>query len=171
MKKPLLIVVAIIVIALAVLAAYMGVFTSVQVEERMLGPFTLVYREMNANNLKLVGEITDSLSAILAAKKIESRKPLDVFYPDGHAEIGFAVEGYIPEQIAFPADVAKVRTISAQQCMAVTFPWRNPLSFIVGYMKVDPALAKHRKERGYAQSEAYSLNNGDTITYFQPIVK
>ena len=50
--------------------------------------------------------------------------------------------------------------------------WRDsPLSFVVGYMKVDPALTRHRAAHGYIRTEAYAMNDGDRIVYMQPARK
>ena len=51
--------------------------------------------------------------------------------------------------------------------MLADFPRRNRLSFIVGAAKVDRAFAEYRARHGYTKTEAYVLNTGDTIRYFQ----
>lgn len=55
--------------------------------------------------------------------------------------------------------------------MMAEFPWRNPFSFVVGYFKVDPALARHREAHGCKKTEAWSLNDGHVIVYMQPIAR
>lgn len=169
MKKIVLIVLLVIVLAILAFAIYMGAFSIVVIEEREQGPYTLVYREMSGNDMKQVGEITLALNTLLAERGIVRRKPFDIFFPDGRAEIGFAIEGALPGQIAGLSNQAKVREIPAQRCMVARFPWRNTLSFFVGYLKVDPALTNYRTEHGYSKVEAYSLDDGDTIVYMQPI--
>jgi len=152
------------------LSGYMGLFRKILVEEREEGPFTLVYQELDSVDMRRVGEITTALNDLLAKHEIERRKPLDVFFPDGRSEIGFAVEGAAPDRLAALSGGAKVREIPARRCMVTRFPWRNTMSFMAGYFKVDPALARHREARGYEKVEAYALNEGDTILYMQPIV-
>ncbi len=66
---------------------------------------------------------------------------------------------------------AAVREIPAGLFLTVRFPWRSPLSFVAGYFKVDPALARHRAARGYLKVEALARYDGDTILYMQPVVK
>jgi hypothetical protein len=61
--------------------------------------------------------------------------------------------------------------VAAQHCMVTEFPWRNPASFMVGYLKVDPALSAYRAAHGYKEVEALALNDGNTIIYMQPIVR
>jgi hypothetical protein len=50
------------------------------------------------------------------------RKPLDIFFPDGRGEIGFAVEGASNEQLDTLAAESKVREVAAQPCMVSEFP-------------------------------------------------
>jgi len=169
MKKIVLVVVCVILLAVLAFAVYMGVFSTVAIVEEDQGPYTLVYREMSGNDLKQVGDITLALNTLLGERGIPHRKPLDIFFPDGRAEIGFAVEGVSAAQIAGLSDQAKVREIPAQRCMVARFPWRNTLSFIVGYLKVDPALTNYRGAHGYPKVEAYSLDDGETIVYMQPV--
>lgn len=169
--KIVLIVLFVITVAALAAAAYMGAFEHIEISEKDQGPFTLVYRGMAAGDMSKVGEITTDLNSLLASQGVTRRKPLDVFFPDGRGEIGFAVEGASPEQLAALKANAKVREIPVQRCMAAEFPWRNPMSFMVGYFKVDPALAKHRSAHGYKKVEALALNNGNVIVYIQPIAR
>lgn len=171
MKKIMLFIAFVIIIAVIVFVWYMGVFQSIVIEEQDQGPFTLVYQEMRGNDMKQVGEITTKLDKILREHGITYRKPLDVFFPDNKAEIGFAVENASPDQLIALGAQTKVREIPVQHYMVSHFPWRNKMSFIAGYMKVDPALKKYRSEHNYKTVEAYALNNGDTIEYMQPVVK
>ena len=154
-------------------AGYLGLFHGVHVEEGQCGPFKFVYREMSGANMKKVREITDSLAALPTAQGISQRKPLNVYFPDGSAQIGFAVEGAPEAKLAALSGEAKIRDIPAGRCMKAEFPWKNPMSFMVGYMKVDPALKKHRESHGYKKVEAMTLNldQEKSILYLQPVVK
>ncbi|HKQ98316.1 MAG TPA: hypothetical protein VJV75_10605 [Candidatus Polarisedimenticolia bacterium] len=162
--------IVVLVVAVTALAFYMGCFRRVTISEETRGPFTLVYRDMAAGDMKKVGEITSALDTLLSGAGVAKRKPLDVFLPDGTGEIGFAVEGVPAETLARLGGEAKVKEIAAQRCMVAEFPWRNPMSFMVGYFKVDPALTGHRTAHGYRKVEALALNDGDRIIYMQPVV-
>ena len=158
--------------AAAVIAAfYMGAFQRVAITEEDRGPYTLVYRDMAAGRMNDVGEITSALDTMLESRGISARKPLDVFFPDGRGQIGFSVEGVSGDQLGALVDAASVKVIGAQRYLVAQFPWRNRLSFMVGYMKVDPALARYRDAHGYKKVEAIALNDGDTIVYMQPVVR
>jgi hypothetical protein len=170
MKAFALVIVGIAAVA-AVAAIYMGAFHSIAITEENRGPFTLVYRDMAAGRMSDVGDITTALDGVLESRGIAQRKPLDVFFPDGRGEIGFAVEGVSGEQLGALRDAASVKVIGAQRYLVANFPWRNRLSFLVGFMKVDPALARYRDAHGYKKVEAIALNDGDTIVYLQPVVR
>lgn len=167
----LIAILVILVVVVLVGAGYLGFFHGVHVEEVECGPFKFVYREMSGTNMKKVGEITTALAGLLDAQGIQQRKPLDVFFPDSTAQIGFAVEGVPESKLAALSGETKIRDIPAGRCMKADFPWKNPLSFMVGYMKVDPALKKHRESHGYKKVEAMTLNQGKSILYLQPIAK
>lgn len=157
-----------VILAPGLLAAYFGAFTSVTVSEGDAGPYVFVYREMTGTSMSQVGAITTDVNARLDARHIR-RQPLDVFYPDGRAEIGFAVSDVSASTLAsLPPDL-KIRNVPAQRALIAYFPWRGRLSFIVGAAKTDPAFTAHRKIHGYAKTEAYMLNRGDRLLYFQPI--
>jgi hypothetical protein len=157
-------------IAAVLIAAgtYLGLFSGFAVTEGEPGPFVFVYREMRGTSMSEVGKITSDLNAILEDRGIR-RRPLDAFFPDGSAQIGFEVTGADETTLAALGPAMKRREVAAERSMTVTFPWRNRLSFIVGAMKTDPAFAKYRAQHGLAKAEAYLLNAGDTILYFQPI--
>jgi hypothetical protein len=170
MKTFVLVIVGIAVVAV-IAAFYMGAFQRIAIIEEDRGPFTLVYRDMAAGRMSDVGEITTALDTVLESHGIGGRKPLDVFFPDGRGQIGFSVEGVSGDQLGALGDAASVKVIGAQRYLVTQFPWRNRLSFMLGYMKVDPALARYRDAHGYKKVEAIALNDGDTIVYMQPVVR
>jgi hypothetical protein len=158
-------------IAAAVLA-YFGAFIRVTIEERAVGPFLLVYKELAGVDRSAIRDITDELKQRLEQANIPIVHPFDVFYPpnEGPNEIGFIVP--LESQAAAESLGAgvRVREIPRQACMVARFPWRHAASFIVGYLRVDPALRRHRGRRGYAEAPAFAMNEGRTIVYMQPIV-
>jgi len=149
--------------------AYLGAFHPMTVAQESVGPYTLVYREMAGTDLGEIGRITTELDALLSGRGMKDRLPLDMFAPDGHAQVGFAVTGATPEQLAALGNEAHVREVSFPDAIVTRFPRHGRLSFLVGAMKVDPAFAAYRQAHGLVKTEAYALNLGDTILYFQPI--
>lgn len=159
---------------LAALATWLGAFTSVVVEEREAGPYTFVYRTMPGAEPAQVGALTDELAQTLRAGGIAPREPLDLFYPEGSAqpsEIGFAIASEDAPRVAAHDPSLHVRELPAQPALVARFPWRHPLSFVVGFFKVVPALTAARAARGLRDGPSYTVNLGDTILYVQPIVR
>lgn len=167
-----------IVVVLAVAAyAYLGGFSSVTIEEQQMGPFTVLYKDMVGADMSQVGTITREIEAALKAAGFVSHKPFDIFYPDGHAEIGFVVAvneaptyGLV-EKLSMFESKYKIKFIPAGTFMTTTFPWKMVWSYMVGFMKVDPALEAHRKKNGYRKTWAATRHDDAVITYLQPIEK
>ncbi len=159
-----------IVVALVVgILSYLGGFRTITIEEKQMGPFHFVYREMMGTDMSQIGIITNELNDVLLKRRCATHKPFDVFYPDGHAEIGFVVDE--PEYSRLSAaDTSYLRKeIPGQRFMTTTFPWKMVMSYMVGFMKVDPALEEYRKQHGYRKTWAATRHDDDIITYFQPI--
>lgn len=154
--------------------AYMGAFASLTVEERTAGPYLFVYREMQGKDFSQVEGITNELKSILSSSGFKDVKPSDVYYPSefNHPnEIAFLVSDTESLNVPNLDSSVKTKIIPRQECMILKFPFRNPLSFFVGSARVDSALKDHRHLHGYAVAPAYVLNEGNVITYIQPIVR
>lgn len=167
---------ALVVLAVAAYAC-LGGFSSVTIEEQQMGPFTILYKDMVGADMSQVGTITHEIEEALRGAGFVSHKPFDIFYPDGHAEIGFVVavneaptDGLV-EKLSMFESKYKIKFIPAGAFMTTTFPWKMVLSYMVGFMKVDPALEAHRKKNGYRKTWAATRHDGESITYLQPIVK
>ncbi|HSS18881.1 MAG TPA: hypothetical protein VLL54_02295 [Pyrinomonadaceae bacterium] len=153
-------------------AAYLGAFQSITVAEAEEGPFHFVYRELSGNDMGKLGEITTALNNEIRSAGITEMKPFDVFQPPGIGvpnEVGFIISEADVVRLRPAERSIKSRIISRQKYMTTTFPFKNRLSFVVGYMKIDPVLAKYRADHGYASAPGITRNNGETITYLQPI--
>ncbi len=159
------------VLGLVGLYAYLGGFESIVIAEKQAGPFRLVYREMRGTDMQQVGTITDEIAKTLTKAGFRTHQPFDVFFPDAvPSQIGFVIAAEEEVKLAALDPSIKQRTIPAQKCMVTTFPWKRPASFIVGYMKVDPALKAYRDKHNYANGWAATLHDGDIITYIQPVI-
>jgi len=158
--------------ALLAAATFLGAFTRVRVEERSVGPHHFVYRTMHGADPVQVGLITDQVGEALRAAGVTQLQPLDLYYPEGSRErneIGFAV-GEADAARAASLDASFLqRTLPAEAALTVRFPWKHPLSYVVGALRVIPALRAYRAANGYQDGPSYTLHDGDTILYVQPI--
>ena len=53
--------------------------------------------------------------------------------------------------------------------MVAEFPWRMPLSFVVSYLRVNPAFERYRASQGYEIAPAWVLQDGGLILNMMPI--
>ena len=66
------------------------------------------------------------------------------------------------------ADV-HTRELRAERGLVAEFPWRMPLSFVVSYLRVNPAFERYREAKGYEQAPAWVLLDGGTIVNMMPV--
>lgn len=127
--------VALLLVAVVTGLAYLGAFASVEVEERAMGPFRFVYRTLDGADPRRVGEITEQVGNALRAAGVMRIRPFDVYYPEEAStpnEIGWEVaEEHFQALTALDLSFLQ-RTIPAKPCMVARFPWKHPLSFVVG---------------------------------------
>ena len=148
---------------------YMGAFLPVQIEEKTVGPFHFLYREINAKDYSLVGKTIAEISDLLKQYNFTNQKPFQIFYPDEEkkkAEVGFIVE----EKVNDLKDI-QIKSIPSTLCLTTTYPWRNSYSFVFGFMKVDPALKQYRDSNNLMKTEAMIMLEADTIHYMQRVEK
>jgi hypothetical protein len=161
-----------VIAALFVAASiYLGGFKTIVIEEKEMGPFTLVYKEMSGTDISQIGTITDEIESALNGAGFKTQKPFDLFHPDMRAEIGFSINESEVAKLSQLGATFKVKSIPAGVYMTTTFPWKMVASYAVGFMKVDPALETYRKKNDYRKTWAATRHDGAVITYLQPIEK
>jgi hypothetical protein len=149
--------------------AWLGAFATVSIEERPIGPYLFAYRELPEATPADVGRVTEEVASELAAAGATELRPLGVYAPDGSAQIGVAVGGG-REKLDAPPGV-KLRELAAERGLTASFPWRMPLSFLVSYLRVNPAFERYREAQGYGIAPAWVLLDGPTIVNMMPIVQ
>jgi hypothetical protein len=123
------------------------------------------YREMQGTDMKQVGVITDGLADALTKAGFKTHQPFDVFFPyEKPSQIGFIIAPDDESKLSTLDASIKTRVIPAQKCMVATFPWKNPASYIVGYMKVDGALQAYREKHAYVKGWAATRHDNGLIT-------
>ena len=73
----------------------MGAFLPIAIEEKTMGPFHFLYKEINGKDFSLVGKTTTEIATELKQYNFTNQRPMQIFYPDEEkklAEIGFIVE-------------------------------------------------------------------------------
>lgn len=174
MKRLIKIILSLLLVAILALVgfyAYLGGFDEITIVEKQMGPFRLVYREMEGTDMQQIGVITDGLADALTKAGFKTHQPFDVFFPNEKpSQIGFVIAADEEAKLSTLDASIKTRVIPAQKCMVTTFPWKNPASYIVGYMKVDPELQVYREKHGYVKGWAATRHDNGIITYLQPVI-
>jgi hypothetical protein len=143
--------IVIIVLVLVVLGflTYLGAFSSVKVVEKEMGPYTVVY-ERFVGPYQETGKVFDKVYKSLAADKIETIVGIGVYYDDPKTTPADKFRSDCGAAIA-DKDLAKVKSlkkykimrIAKKPCLAVEFPLKNLLSYMIGPMKAYPELGKY----------------------------
>ena len=164
--------IGILVLLVAGFAVYMGALRTVRIAESEEGPFFFVYREVPGQDQGAIGRVTTELHDKLTVANVKNFKPFDVFYPAESkraSEIGFVVNESDVSMMQAQDKSVFYRVVQRQRFMTCMFPFKNRASFIIGYIKVNPALEEHRKAHSYLPAPGMMRNDGDYITYLQPI--
>jgi hypothetical protein len=148
---------------------FMGAFLPIPIEEKTVGPFSFLYKEINVKDHSLVGKTTTEIAELLKQYNFSNPRPFQFFYPEEDKR--FAEIGFIVEENASSMDGLKFKTIPATLCLTTSFPWRNSLSFVFGFMKVDPILKQYRESNNYKKTEAMVTLDAGTIHYMQRVEK
>lgn len=81
------------------------------------------------------------------------------------------------EQLLVSSSVYSVKTIPARKSIVATFPYKNKFSYMIGPMKVYPALEKYLSAMGYVSwsqdlptIELYDMDAKQIIYIVQPTV-
>lgn len=165
-----------IVVFVFAFAAYVGAFHSIIVETKELGPFHLVYKEQ-IGDYRQTGATVSEVVRPFHNLGMQGVKGFGVFYDDPKkvAKENLKSEAGVilteEQMVKAQATVSqyKTRILPRQSGAAVTFPFRNSLSPLVGLLRVYPVLIEYLVATG--SKPGYSLeiyDFGQTITYFMP---
>ncbi|MCP4135519.1 MAG: GyrI-like domain-containing protein [bacterium] len=177
--KRFLIIALVVIVAVLIFLGYSGLFTSIKVTEKEMGPYTLVYKDHKGSykeTMKIQGEITSSL---LKDLKIETKRGFGIFYDDPEkvkeedlrSEVGMILE---EKEHSRKEEISKKYTVKmfpVQRAVVVEFPFKNTVSILLGLSKVYPKLEEHIKKKGYAENHIMELYNfpQKKILYIAPI--
>jgi effector-binding domain-containing protein len=165
------IVVAIIVIVSLIVLARYGLFYSVSVSEKNVGPYLLVYWT-HIGDYKdvapIIGEIYNDLKN---SYSIEATRGFGLYY-DNPREVdkaklrsiaGCIVEGRSVEDLKKLSSKYGVKEYPSSKSVVAEFPHKGKISILIGTFKVYPKLGSYIKEHKYTQTpimELYDRPNG-----------
>ncbi len=174
------IVIAVISIAAFAALVYSGLFTSVNIIEKNMGPYKAVYEDHKGSYSK-IAPVMDSVFNKLKAEGINSTTGIGIYYdnPSEVAEANLRSKGgcVIDKDVfkKFESIKTKFKTIDIPEykCITVEFPVRTKASFIIGIIKAYPKIKIFMEEKKLKTVDApYELyeNNNKMIIIF-PIGK
>jgi hypothetical protein len=161
----LVIVIAVIVIVSLIVLARYGLFSSVSISEKNVGPYLLIYKTHigDYNNVApIIGEIYDDLKNNYS---IEATKGFGLYYDNPRevdkaklrSIVGCIVEGKSVEDLKKVSNKYGVKEYPSSKSVVAEFPYRGKLSIFVGIFKVYPKLGSYIKEHKYTQTPIMEL--------------
>lgn len=178
MKKAIIII-AVIIAALLGLAGYSGLFYTVTIAEKEIGPFTMVLKKHTGSYYK-TGAVFDEVEAVLK-KTVDTkkRKAVGLYYDDPakvkeellRSECGFIVDKADLEKIGTLPQGLITKDFKKSLCAVGEFPLKTFLSYMIGPARVYPKIeefGKKRKLTGDFGMEIYVHQYGK-ILYCMPI--
>jgi len=174
--------VVIIIIGLLALsfAWYSGFFATVEIIEKDMGPYELVYKKHIGDYSKsyiIQNEVYESL----LADGIETERGFGIYYDNPktveitklRSDLGCILNSENSKKIESFSSKYNIRIKEKSNCVVIEFPYINKLSIIAGVIKVYPAFGAYAAEKGIELGEAmeiYDITN-KKITYLMVINK
>ncbi len=173
---------SIAVLVVTVLLIYLsryGLFASVNITEKSIGPYLLVY-EKHVGDYKNVGPIMDKLYYDLKDNyNIETTKGFGLYYDNPQdvdkdklrSIVGCIVESKSVKELNILGNKYGVKEFPSSESVVAEFPYKGKISIILGIFKVYPKLSKYINEHKYAQTpimELYDQPN-EKIEYISAI--
>ncbi len=182
MKK--FIVIAIVFIAAIIgLLFYLGVFYPIKLKEQAVGDYWVVY-QASVGPYENVGPAMNKICQNLKDDGIETKLSFGVYYDDPkkvdkaklRSEVGAILDEKYYNRIESLRSKYNIKQLKKRNSLVSEFPLRNDLSYMLGPMKVYPAMDNYCKEKdinienikdGFGL-EIYDMEN-KKITYILPI--
>ncbi len=153
-------------------------FDKIQVEEKEIGPFSIVYKEKTGDyrtSYKTGMEVYE----FLKTQNIENTTGIGIFFHDPSTTAKKNLKSHIGS-IVSQNEISKIKTteefkikkLEKQNCALVYFPIKNMMSFTFGPFKAYPAIKNYIKEKKLKSVppaiEIYDIQN-KKITFAMPI--
>ncbi|MFZ5523102.1 MAG: GyrI-like domain-containing protein [Pseudomonadota bacterium] len=178
LKVSLIIVAVIFITSLLALSRY-GLFASVNVSEKVVGPYVLVYKK-HIGDYKNVGPVMEELSNDLKNNySLAPTKGFGLYYDNPRqvepeklrSIVGSVIEGKTLKDLDKVSGKYGVREYPSSNSVVAEFPYKGLISIYIGIMKVYPALGTYIQEHKYNQTpimELYDMPN-ERIEYISSV--
>lgn len=177
--KKVLVILGLVIVFIFLYLAYSGLFTSVDIREGDLGPYTLVGKEYKGD-YRYAGDRLDSIIEDINERKIAFDQSFGIYRdnPDSISadSLRYMVGCIIPEK-SFDRIPELERDGYVKQYMGKTpsviveFPLKSKVSFLMAVIKVYPELNDYFSEHGYARVPSLEIYYQDKILITMEIIK
>jgi DNA gyrase inhibitor GyrI len=179
--KKVIIILLIIIAACFGFLVYSGLFATVSVTERVIGPYTLVYLD-NTGPYSQSYKTHEKVHGVLKQDfSLDPQQCFGLYFDDPasvpedklRSEIGCVLDRSAKSKIPAIRGKLKIKEYAAQKSVVVEFPMRNMFSFMIGPMMVYKEMGRYMKEKGYKGAPALELYDGTArkIFYTMPVVQ
>lgn len=173
--KYVLLVVAFLLIIMIFVLYISGFFTSIRVQEKVTGPYVLVYKD-HLGDYKETRTIQDDIYyALLNDYDLETYKGFGIYYDDPkevpkenlRSKAGCILEESQYSHLNTLEKSFNIYETPKQDSILVEFPLKNKFSPLMGLIKVYPAIKKYTEQNNLSEKEileVYDIPN-KKITY------
>ena len=178
MKKVLLIVIILVLVLFVLFLWQSGVFTKVVIQEKVMGPYMIVYED-HVGPYKNIGKVMDTIYSSLKKDNIEPSKGFGIYYDNPQlvpqeklrSKGGCVIEEKDKKLLNQVKAKYKIINYNKQKFVIVEFPYKNNLAIMVGIFKVYPALMKYVQDKKYPQKEIIEMydRTNKVICYMMPM--
>ncbi|MBW8003359.1 MAG: GyrI-like domain-containing protein [Planctomycetes bacterium] len=153
-----------IIILLVVLSRY-GLFASINISERNVGPYLLVYKK-HIGDYKNVAPVMDKLYwDLLDNYAIETTKGFGLYYDNPQevdkdklrSVVGCIIEGKSIDDLKKVSEKYSVKEYPSSKSVVAQFPFKGKMSIIMGVFKVYPKLNEYIKGKNYGKTPIMEL--------------
>ena len=143
---------------------YMGVFSKIEITEKEMGPYKVVFKE-HIGDYKETGKIMDEIYHSLLDDGVETYKGFGIYYDDPKVvekdKLRSIAGNIIEEKDYDKTDRLKnkynIKTIDKTRSITTEFPFSNKMSVIFSLMKVYPELNKYIDSKGYKKGQVMEI--------------
>jgi len=168
-----------IVLAVASLLGYLGMFSTVAVSEKEAGPYIYAFKKYTGP-YSGSGKVFDEVHSELTSIGVTSETGIGVYY-DNPAVVDESRLRSDCGTVISEADVVKVQkikdlaisTIPKGMFITAEFPVKNALSYMLGPIKVYPSFNEHMEGKKYKPApgiEIYDMKDRK-ILYLMQVIK
>ncbi|MBU1121458.1 MAG: GyrI-like domain-containing protein [Candidatus Omnitrophota bacterium] len=143
---------------------YQGIFSPVKLREQVVGGYWLVYQG-HIGPYEKVGPVIKKICQSLSDDKVETKVSFGLYYDNPakveksklKSEVGAILDEKYYDRIDDLRSKYNIKQIKKRNSLVAEFPIRNNLSYMIGHMKVYPAMEKYCKEKNI---DIESITNG-----------